>query len=546
MLLAASGGFRTTVGGIRLSARSPVPVAAVAVAYGAAWLAAARRRNAVASDLEWAWAATERRSRVIIITITLSSALLSAVFETRSAAGADASGYLSEAAMLARGELFHQDDLFEIVAGHDPFLTSPLGWRPSPGGARQSPTYPPGLPMLMAVPHAMAGIDGASILVVVSGMVAVAATAAIAFRLAGATAAILAAMLIAFAPIFIHQSIQPMSDVPVTAAWMLCFFCAMTNRSLSAGVACAFAVLIRPNLAPLAIVPLVVVERRVAFAIPVAIAAAVLAALQSAWYGSPLRSGYGSTDELFAWSNIAGNVPRYASWFLSTAPALAMGLLGSVRLRTNRSAQALAVFAAMVIAAYLVYAVFDDWSYLRFLLPALGAFAVLAAVELAAWIDRSPIVMRPLLLFAVVAAVTTHAMWWMQRAGTFDLADQLRRVSQVAAVISDRTPAQSAIVSGEQSGAMRYYTHRPIIRWEAATASALTDAVAFLRKTNRPVFVVLDAWEEGPFRTKLGDALPLNWPPMLDAGTSHRTRVWALADRDRFRNGEHVDTVRIP
>ncbi len=377
-------------------------------------------------------------------------------------------------------------------------------------------------------------------------MVAIAATAAIAFRLAGATAGIVAAMLIAFTPIFIHQSIQPMSDVPVTAAWMVCFFCAMTGRSIAAGVACAIAVLIRPNLAPLAIVPLFAVERRVAFAIPVAIAAAVLAMLQGLWYGSPLRSGYGSTDELFAWSNIAGNAPRYLSWFLSTAPVLAVGVLGIIRTRADRAARALALFAALVIAAYLVYAVFDEWSYLRFLLPAIAVLAVLASIELAWWIDRSPMVMRPVLLFIVGAAATTCSMWWMHRADTFDLADHLRRVSQVAAVVAERTPPQSAIVSGEQSGAMRYYTHRSIIRWEAATAPAMTDAIALLQKTHRPVYVVLDAWEEGPFRNKLGAALSLDWPPMLDAGSSHRTRVWALADRDRFRNGEHVDTVRIP
>ncbi len=47
-------------------------------------------------------------------------------------------------------------------------------------------------------------------------------------------------------------------------------------------------------------------------------------------------------------------------------------------------------FASMVIGAYLVYAVFDDWSYLRFLLPAMAVLAVFTAVELSAWIGRWP------------------------------------------------------------------------------------------------------------------------------------------------------------
>ena len=44
--------------------------------------------------------------------------------------------------------------------------------------------------------------------------------------------------------------------------------------------------------------------------------------------------------------------------------------------------KALFAFAVLVIASYLVYAVFDDWSYLRFLLPAMAVFAIFAAVEL--------------------------------------------------------------------------------------------------------------------------------------------------------------------
>jgi hypothetical protein len=32
---------------------------------------------------------------------------------------------------------------------------------------------------------------------------------------------------------------------------------------------------------------------------------------------------------------------------------------------------------------------------------------------------------------------------------------------------------------------------------------------------------------------------------MLEAGTTHRTRVWRLDDRARFLRGEAVDTVRL-
>jgi len=547
--LAVSGGFRTTVGGLRISMRSPLPLAIASGIVLAIWYFAARREQSIASDLERSWSALNRHSKFVVGAALLLT-FTAGAFATRSAAGADASGYISEAAMLTSGRLFQADELADLRRGHDPFLTSPLGWRPA-GDDRQAPTYPPGLPLLMALPHAIGGATGASAVVIAAAGIAIVATGMLAFELGGSIAAVIAAPFLAFAPVFIFQSIQPMSDVPVTAAWMLCFLMlARRDGSLDppAGIACAIAVLIRPNLAPLAIVPLLIARNRIGFAIPVAAAGVLLAAMQWVWYGSPIRSGYGSAEELFALSNIAPNASRYARWLIGTSPALVLAIFGAIRLRTNRFAQGLIAFALLVVASYLVYAVFDDWSYLRFLLPALAIFAVFAAVELSAWIDRWPAAVRPLLLFAIVMGVTAHALWVARAMDTFKLADQLRRVSAIADFINEDVPPSAVIVAGEQSGSMRYYTERPILRWEAGTPEALGAAMTELEKSRRPIYVVLDAWEEGLFRSKFS-ALPagaLDWPPILDAGTSHRTRLWKLSDRERFQHGDSLSTIRLP
>jgi hypothetical protein len=554
IILAVSGGFRTTVGGLRISARSPIPIAVLALINATLWLSVARRANAVAADLEAAWQVCERHSK-FVLGIALTSAVLAGVFATRSAAGADASGYLSQAGAWTqspwpphRVEIIAQD-----LPEADHWLTTPLGWRPADGGdmyvpGAEVPTYPPGLPLLMAIPHAIAGVTGASALVIATAGIAIIATGLLTFQLGGSIAAVIAAALFAFTPVFLYQSIQPMSDVPVTAAWMMCFLFVHRKRPAAAGIACALAVMIRPNLAPLAIVPLVMAERRVTFAVPVAVAAALLAALQMFWYGSPIRSGYGDADELFALTNVVPNASRHFRWLIGTAPALLLGIFGAVRLKANQTAQGLLAFALLVIASYLVYAVFDDWSYLRFMLPAMAVFTIFAAVELAAWIDRRPVAVRPLLLFAVVMGVTAHALWVARSLDTFKLAEQLRRVSQVADLINEDVPPAAVIVSGEQSGAMRYYTDRPILRWEAATPESLTTAMATLEQSRRPVYIVLDAFEDGLFRSKFQGvpAGALDWPPILDAGTSHRTRLWKLGDRDRFLRGENLSTIRLP
>jgi hypothetical protein len=544
VFVAVSGGVRTTVGGLRISARSPLPIAILAVANFTIWLVAARKQDAVASDFDAVWSWLERHGPASILTIAIVSTTVAAIYSTRSAAGADASGYVSQAEMWQRLEWKG----FQSAQGLDGWIGTPLGWRPA-SASTQVPTYAPGLPLLMAIPHAVAGITGAAAVVIVSAAITTAACGLIAMWLAGSIAGIIAATLIGFTPVFLYQALQPMSDVPVTAAWMLCFAWLTRKGSwdLAAGIACAIAVSIRPNLAPLAIVPLLLARRRIAFAIPVMLAGVFIAVIQWTWYGSPLRSGYGSAEELFALSNIGANAVRYSQWFIATAPAMLLGIFAIHRLKRDRHALGMLAFAVLVIGAYLIYAVFDHWSYLRFLLPALAVFAIFAGIELAAWVARFPVVIRTSLLFVLMVGLTAYSIFVARSFDTFKLADQLGRVSRAVDFLNATLPPGAVILSGEQSGSMRYYTRRSILRWEAATPEALTAAIAKLDPIDQPIFIVLDAWEDEPFKAKFASlpAVALDWPPRLEAGTSHRTRVWKLADRDRFLRGEPLDIKRI-
>jgi 4-amino-4-deoxy-L-arabinose transferase-like glycosyltransferase len=555
VVLAVSGGFRTTVGGFRISARSPLAASIAALVAGAAWVALARRERAIASDLEATWRAMARNASRIIGVVALIAAIVAGTFATRSAAGADASGYLSQAAMWS---IVQPAAYVEMVAREhnelDGWTTTPLGWRPVSGACdfecegMQLPTYPPGLPLLMAVPHLLAGINGATAVVTASAAIATWAAGMI----AGGIAGIMAATFLAFAPVFLHQSIQPMSDVPVTAAWMLCFLLVRGDKplglSLLAGIACAIAVLIRPNLAPLAIVPLLVSRNKRWFATPVVVAGAFLAVIHEFWYGSPFRSGYGSAEELFSIANIFPNAGKYASWLVATSPVLFMAPLGFARVRNDRHARALIVFALLVIGAYLIYAVFDHWSYLRFLLPALAVFAILAGIELHAWIDRWPAAWRLPLFLTVVLVVSAYGLFVARTFDTFKLADQLRRVEQVGEFISGYGGERPIIISGEQSGAIRYYTMNPIVRWDAATPEMLRAAIAAIERSGHSTYIALDAWEFEPFLKKFATVpeVQLDWPPMLEAGSSHRTRVWRISDRARFLEGTQLPTVRLP
>src|SRR5688572_3302648 len=454
VVLAVSGGFQTTVGGFRISARSPLAASIAALIAGGAWFALARRDRAIAADLEAAWRAMERNASRLIGVVALIGAIVASTFATRSAAGADASGYLSQAEMWSDGAWLIPNPLADVLHGSDPWLTTPLGWRPA-GSSYQVPTYPPGLPLLMAIPHALAAIQGANAVLIGSAALAVWATGILTGRVGG----IIAAILIAFSPVFLYQSFQPMSDVPVTAAWMACFLLARHDRrSLGAGLACAIAILIRPNLAPLAIVPFFVVKHRVAFAVPVLTAGAFVAFMQWLWYGSALQSGYGSAGELFSMSNITPNAGHYFNWLIATAPVLFLALFGFPRLRRDGHARALGIFALLVTASYLVYAVFDHWSYLRFLLPAMAVFAIFAAIELVAWIERWPVAARFPIFLVLLLGVVAHSLFVVRTLDAFKLRDQLRRIEQTAVFVNQTSLADAVLVAGEESGTMRYYT----------------------------------------------------------------------------------------
>ena len=190
------------------------------------------------------------------------------------------------------------------------------------------PTYPPGLPLVMA---AFAGVGGPGAVywvVPLLGALAVWLTYVLGRRYADATSGAAAALLLAASPVFLYQLVQPMSDVPVTAWWLLSLWGAAAGLPAVAGAGAAVAVLTRPNLAPLAAVMMAAVlthaylQHRTpgaalraagAFALPLAAAVGFLLWLNARLYGSPFMSGYGAASGLFAFGNVAVNAGRYTA-----------------------------------------------------------------------------------------------------------------------------------------------------------------------------------------------------------------------------------------
>lgn len=491
------------------------------------------------------------------------------------AGGSDSYGYIALSEMLARGQLYvDQPIVADLPPGVGDGVLSPLGFKPQPESGvpgRLVPVYSPGLPIIMAGLRLLAGPDAVYVAVPVLAALTVWLTFVLGRDLHGPGTGLFAALWLATSPAFVNSSLTPMSDVPVSAWWLAAFVPALrTGPGLAAvaGIATSFAVLTRPNLAPLAvIVALPSVERwlrqrtwargvdLLAFALTAAIGPVVVAVLFNYWYGSPLLSGYGSSSSLFSWSFVLPNLARYPRWFIeSQTPLILAGLAAPVLLRREGPvagraprvmlAWLMLAMAALVWAAYLGYLVFEDWWYLRFLLPSYPALLALASAVLLVLLQRTPAPRS----FAVVlvALLAAHGIYVCRTKDVFNLAVGEARYQRVGEFVARELPNRSLLLSMQHSGSLRYYSHLTTLRYDLMDPDRLDDVVAHFQARGRNVFIIIDDWEKREFRGRFAreSALgALDWTPFAVAAGGMPVSIYDPRDRLSTRP---VETRVIP
>jgi hypothetical protein len=287
-------------------------------------------------------------------------------------------------------------------------------------------------------------------------------------------------------------------------------------------------------------------RRLVVFSAPVAIGGAFVAWLQWRWYGSPLMSGYGSAGELYSWSNVGPNLSRYAGWLAAIESPLLLLVPVAWWWPGRRLLRWGLVFAALAAAAYALYLVVEQWTYLRFLVPAIALGVVAASAVAARALDRLPPSARAVAAVILVSAVAAHGTLNARSVGAFTFAGVHARSLLAGRYLDVVLPPGAVVISGEQSGSMRYYTGRSIVRWDMVPSGGLASALDAVRDRGG-VWIVLDGWEEDLFRARHRGtpAGELDWPPAMEAGVAMRTRAWRVADRAAFLAGERQPTDRL-
>jgi hypothetical protein len=474
------------------------------------------------------------------------------IWSTRVAAGADAYGYVSEADLWLRGDLRIDQSFGASVPW--PFARwtfTPLGYRPEPDGYRIVPQYAPGLPLLMAAFKAVAGQCALFWVVPLCGGVLVFATYVIGRRIGRPVVGVAAAWIVATSPTVLFMLMAPMSDVPAAAAWAASVAFALGNSPMAAGVAAATAILIRPNLAPLAAIVLVWIGWRGAarFLLPTLAGAIGIAVVNSKLYGSPFASGYDLTDG-FMLSYVVPNLRRYGWWLVSVETPFALAGLASLAVATARiwrtdesrkTARLLAAFAAFIWISYLVYVPWDAWWYLRFLLPAWPMMAIGTASLAAAYGSSSRRLQT--MAIAVLAGIGIAGVTQAVRRDAFAIARGEAKYVEVARTVESLTDADSVIISAQHSGSLRYYAGRLTLRWDVGDPAWLDRTVEWLAAHGHHPYFVLEPQEVDALRARSGPtnmSARLDWPPMVSF------RGGAITMYDGVRRDRNAPTVSQP
>jgi hypothetical protein len=243
-------------------------------------------------------------------------------------------------------------------------------------------------------------------------------------------------------------------------------------------------------------------------------------------YGSPFASGYGTVDTIYAGHHFATNIVQYPSWLVETQTpfillAFAAPLL--LRRRTGEAASRLALFAVMfsggVLLMYLWYTPYPDWTFLRFLLPALPVLLVAATAAFSVLAPASPGKRR--IAFGIVAIMLAVSGIWQGQEAFRTRTYEARY--QAAGRFAAALPDNAVFLSNLHSGSLRYYANRVTLRFEWLAPDVYVDALKQVQESGRQVFVVLDGPERDVFRARYSPVADVSWlddpPTLIAAGT---------------------------
>jgi hypothetical protein len=201
---------------------------------------------------------------------------------------------------------------------------------------------------------------------------------------------------------------------------------------------------------------------------------------------------------------------------------------------------------ACTASVYLLYTPFEDWSYLRFMMPAIVLLLVLSSAVVATisapWGGK-----RSALTLAAAAMILTVAYVGQAESRlAFAMRALEQRYRSAGLVVRDRLPSQTVVLTTWDSGAIRFHGRRDAVIWDALDPAWLDPAIEWLASHGHKPVILLESWEEPRFRERFSGRSAfgaLDWPPRFEV--DRLVRIYDPADRQAFMRGERVGTEYV-
>ena len=460
------------------------------------------------------------------------------------AGGADSSGYLNSARLLASGQLAGQlrtPAEFGPPEGLRRQQFQPHGFVPFDGNPRLSPTYPVGLPLHLALAGKLFGWPAAPVVVGVGAALAALLLCHAVGRQLGLDPCLSAttAILLAAFPVFIFTSIQPLSDT-LAATWCLAtVFAAMRAGSrpgwaVACGAAFAIAVFVRATNALLLPALLAILGfnfRRLLLVAAGGIPGALwLAYYNHQLYGSALRSGYVDIAQAFGWKYGPPTLVHFGWWLAVMLPAVVL-LLPFAAIGTRpapaRLLLALVLWLAAFVVVYAFYEISHEvWWDLRFILPGVPALLLAAMLGVDALARRKAFASVPRFRALVAAGLVVWGIglgaYWTSRFHVLLIKSYEQAYADASAAARAHFPPNTLVLAGQHSGALYYYTDFPVLRWEFVNPAEFARFRELAGNARRPIGALLYDLEE---REALREKCPGNW---VRIATLNNIGLWRL------------------
>ncbi len=260
-------------------------------------------------------------------------------------------------------------------------------------------------------------------------------------------------------------------------------------------------------------------------------------------YGAPWKSGYGSLQEIYGWQQFVSNLSRYPKWFVESQTPFVLFLIVPFVVWPRLPRERRAAFAALALGAcaiwlsYMFYMAYEEWWYLRFMLPALPIVLVLAAIGCQLTLAPVAARYRWVILGIIVVSIAFLQITYAIDKTVHRLCSNESAHVSVGDYVRRNLPPNAVVLSLQYSGSLRLYGQRLTMRYDTLSRDWWPRAAEVLTSRGLRPYIVLADFEEATFRRKfqLSNADDAPGSVIAEIATPARVKIYDPLRRETRR-----------